>query len=71
MDDWTGDAVSEAQLRLAGLTVPDFPVAADDLMRMGIRPGPQLGSELARLERLWIESGFALDRQSLLDGVKR
>ena len=71
MDDWTGDAVSEAQLRLAGLTVPDFPVAADDLMRMGIRPGPQLGSELSRLERLWIESGFALDRQSLLDGVKR
>jgi poly(A) polymerase len=71
LDDWTEDAVNEARLRLAGLHVPDFPVTAGDLMQLGLQPGPHLGSELKRLERQWIDSGFALDRATLLDEAKR
>ena len=43
-----------------------FPVKAKDLMpRFN---GPELGQELARLERLWIESDFTLTAAELLDG---
>ncbi|MEE9454560.1 MAG: CCA tRNA nucleotidyltransferase [Paracoccaceae bacterium] len=42
-----------------------FPVSAADLLeRFG--EGPKLGRELARLKDLWLESDFALGRQTLL-----
>jgi len=66
-----------ARAALTGAGVPDglgaalvrgsaavFPIKAADLMRT--HRGPALGAELRRLERLWIESGFALDRTALL-----
>ena len=43
-----------------------FPVTARDLMP--VLEGPKLGQELKRLERLWIDSGFTLDREALLAG---
>ncbi|MEY8829078.1 CCA tRNA nucleotidyltransferase [Sedimentitalea sp. XS_ASV28] len=43
-----------------------FPVRARDLMPRF--QGPALGAELARLETLWLESGFRLDRAALLAG---
>ena len=43
-----------------------FPVKAKDLMPRF--SGPELGQELARLERLWIDSGFALTHADLLNG---
>ncbi|MDB5562597.1 MAG: hypothetical protein JWN11_2015 [Hyphomicrobiales bacterium] len=46
-----------------------FPVSGNDLIELGLRPGKELGVELARLERLWIESGFMLDREALLGRV--
>ncbi|MFC3613497.1 CCA tRNA nucleotidyltransferase [Lutimaribacter marinistellae] len=46
----------------------EFPVSARDLMPR--LKGPELGAELARLERLWIESGFTADRQELLAQAK-
>lgn len=41
-----------------------FPVSAKDLMPKF--NGPELGRELARLEQLWIASGFTLSRAELL-----
>jgi len=43
-----------------------FPVSAKDLMPKF--KGPELGRELARLEQLWIASGFTLSRAELLSG---
>ena len=59
---WTeaGKAAVDDQLRQ--LQVPAFPLRGDDLMRVGYAPGPALGSELERLERLWLERGFTLVR---------
>lgn len=45
---------------------PVFPLGGKSLVKLGLRPGPALGAELARLEALWIDSGFSLDRKSLL-----
>lgn len=42
-----------------------FPLASSDLIeRYG--EGPALGAALRRLRQIWVESGFALDREALL-----
>lgn len=68
---WTEAAKSVVVQRLAGLTVPKFPLSGNDLIARGLRSGPALGAELERLERLWIESGFTLDQPALLGELRR
>jgi poly(A) polymerase len=46
---------------------PKFPVGGKDLMALGMTPGPQLGALLEHLESQWVESGFTLDRSTLLE----
>ncbi|WP_332717704.1 CCA tRNA nucleotidyltransferase [Pelagibacterium mangrovi] len=48
-----------------------FPVSGSDLLAMGIEPGPALGAELKRLEALWIDSRFELDKGALLEKARR
>jgi len=49
----------------------EFPLTGADLVGHGLRPGPKLGQELRRLERLWIESEFALGKDELLSYVEK
>lgn len=67
--DWTEAGKSAVLDQLQGLSVPRFPVSGGDLLARGLRPGKALGAELDRLEQLWIESGFSLDREALLSHV--
>lgn len=69
--DWTDVGRLAVTDRLQALDVPRFPVTGTDLVRLGLRPGKALGAELDRLEQLWIESGFTLDRETLLANVER
>ena len=48
----------------------EFPVAARDLMALGMEPGPEIGETLDRIEKEWIESDFTLDRGTLLSGIQ-
>lgn len=67
LSNW-GDAGKLAVVeQLQRLDVPRFPIRGNDLVGIGMAPGRELGMELERLERAWIESGFALDRQALLE----
>ena len=66
---WTEAGKSAVVDQLAGVTMRPFPLSGGDLLAMGVDPGPEIGAELARLERLWIESGFAFDRDKLLRTV--
>lgn len=50
---------------------PVFPVTGGDLLALGIEKGPGLGKVLRSLETFWIDSGFSIDRASLLDKVDR
>ena len=68
---WTEAGKSAVVQRLQGLDVPKFPLSGNDLIARGLRPGPALGAELERLERRWIESGFALDQAALLGELRR
>ena len=45
---------------------PVLPVQGRDLVALGLAPGPALGATLAALEAAWVESGFRLDRETLL-----
>ena len=67
---WGSARLSEAARALGALVVPPFPVSGHDLAGLGLTPGPALGQELARLERAWIESGFALGKGELLALVR-
>jgi poly(A) polymerase len=43
--------------------IPPFPLAANDLIQLGIPVGPQIGMTLERIQRQWAESSY----QMLLD----
>ncbi|TLP48300.1 CCA tRNA nucleotidyltransferase [Cohaesibacter sp. CAU 1516] len=45
---------------------PRFPINGRDLIAFGIKPGPKMGEWLHDLETLWVESGFAMGKASLL-----
>jgi poly(A) polymerase len=45
---------------------PAFPLRGADIVALGELKGPEIGEALNRLERVWIESGFTLDRDQLL-----
>jgi poly(A) polymerase len=64
--NWTQAGKSAVVQQLQGLEIPKFPETGGDLVRLGLQPGLALGRELDRLEREWIDSGFALDRAALL-----
>lgn len=49
-----------------GWPVPSLPVRGADLLASGLMPGPALGRRLAEIEQRWIDSGFTLDRETLL-----
>jgi poly(A) polymerase len=63
---WTDAGRSAVSDELQSLDVPRFPLNGTDLMARGYEQGAALGRELDRLEQLWIESGFAMDREELL-----
>lgn len=45
---------------------PAFPLKGRHLQETGILAGPKMGETLKRLETVWVESGFALQRDELL-----
>lgn len=67
---WTEAGKSAVVEQLQAIEVPQFPLNGGDLIAAGLSPGKALGEELERLERKWIESGFKLDRATLLGWVR-
>ncbi|WP_455481664.1 CCA tRNA nucleotidyltransferase [Bartonella sp. B35(2025)] len=49
--------------------IPTFPISGKDLMRKGLTEGVLLGQKLKELEMIWIESGFLIDRNKLLEKI--
>ncbi|MBJ6134231.1 CCA tRNA nucleotidyltransferase [Ochrobactrum sp. Q0168] len=71
----------EAMIRAGGFSrlletaehyeAPLFPVTGGDLLALGVEKGPGLGKALRSLETFWIDSGFSLDRATLLEKLDR
>ena len=46
--------------------IPKLPVAAADLISLGLMPGPELGQALKAIEAEWLNSDFTKNKQALL-----
>jgi poly(A) polymerase len=68
---WTEAGRSAVLDQLHSVALTSFPLGGADLLSRGFVQGPLLGVELGRLEQLWIESGFMLDRDTLLRQIRR
>lgn len=51
--------------------VPVFPVAGQDLLDAGMKPGKALGKKLRELENLWEAGNYAADKNELLAIIKQ
>jgi len=49
---------------------PKFPLQGQDLLDMGVPPGPEVGTKLRQLEKAWVDSGFTARRNQLLAMVQ-
>ncbi|SDG50484.1 CCA tRNA nucleotidyltransferase [Pelagibacterium luteolum] len=63
--DWRLSAEKSTHARLGR----KFPLSGAHLIAKGFTPGPAIGAELSRLERLWLESDGALTKADLLTRV--
>jgi poly(A) polymerase len=50
---------------------PELPVSGGDALRLGLRPGPQIGRLIDSVERWWIEGDFSADRDACLAELER
>ncbi len=66
LHNWPRDRLMETARELGRLPVAPLPVTGKDLIARGMKPGPEIGSVLAMLEKQWVESDFTLDPESLL-----
>lgn len=51
-------------------TVPEFPVTGYDLIKMGMKPGPQYGVVINKLKEIWADSGYTATKEQLLANVQ-
>jgi poly(A) polymerase len=52
-------------------TPPGLPVSGADALKLGLKPGPEVGALLDAVERWWIEGDFSADRAACLAELKR
>ena len=50
---------------------PKFPLRGQDIINAGIQGSPHIGQVLSNLEDMWIESGFSLSKQDLLERLQQ
>ncbi len=69
----SGDAGPALADALAGANAwrpPKLPLDGDDLLALGLAPGPRLGKILAAIEAWWLERDFTPDRAACLAHAK-
>jgi tRNA nucleotidyltransferase/poly(A) polymerase len=48
---------------------PEFPVTGDDLVAVGIKPGPQMGAIMKQLKEVWMSKDCTPDKEALMQAV--
>jgi poly(A) polymerase len=65
-------SILEEALKIASTwTSPTFPIKGKDLVGMGFKPGPKLGSLLKSCEEWWIDENFQPDRVACLNWIQQ
>lgn len=52
-------------------TPPELPVSGTDALKLGLKPGPQVGALIDAVERWWIAGDFSADRAACLAELER
>jgi poly(A) polymerase len=52
-------------------TPPELPVSGSDALKLGLKPGPNVGALLGAVERWWIAGDFTADRTACLAELKK
>lgn len=52
----------ELMRQIENFTPHEFPLQAEDLLAMGVQPGPRLGEILREVENWWLSGDYAADR---------
>lgn len=50
---------------------PELPVSGGDALRLGLKPGPQIGALIEAVERWWVAGDFVADRTACLAELER
>jgi poly(A) polymerase len=50
---------------------PELPVSGGDALKLGLKPGPQVGALLDAVERWWIAGDFTADRAACVAELER
>jgi hypothetical protein len=51
---------------LAAERPPVFPLTGNDVLALGVAPGPLVGQLLSQVKEWWAEAGFAADKAACL-----
>lgn len=81
---WAGELTVQARLERARTDAyialleqcvhwmpPEFPLTGDDVIALGVDPGPEIGLLLDRVEDWWENGGYKASRQQCLDRLFR
>ena len=66
-----GPAWDDLRHWFARTPAPVFPVAGQDLLALGMRPGPEMGRMLSRLRGWWLEGGCLAGKAACLEEAIR
>jgi poly(A) polymerase len=66
----TGSNAAPALAEVARWTSPRLPLGGDDLLALGLAPGPRLGGILAAVEGWWVDQDFRPDHAACLAHAK-
>jgi poly(A) polymerase len=66
----TGGDLGPALAELTRWDSPKLPLGGDDLLALGLEPGPRLGEILAKVESWWIDHDFRPDHAACLARAK-
>lgn len=67
--EWVSDLMRLADIdpaELASWDIPKMPVTGGDLIKAGVKPGPQMGDMLKRMQQRWKDSDYTLTKEELL-----
>jgi len=52
-------------------TAPELPVSGGDVLKLGVAPGPKVGTLIEAVERWWVDTDFSADRAACLAELER
>lgn len=59
----------ELARNISNWEIPIFPVTGEDLVKLGMKPGPEFGIKLRQLKDVWATSDFTKSRESLIKEI--